>query len=226
MGNDTVLAFNRELAKRVGVNAALLYQELQRKYFYWKSQGKLKDDMFWCDQGALADWLLVSTKTISRAMAVLEEAGMITKKISYRPGTSTTTTWWSISETDFESHPENGQIDASYIKANTTADTGECGDDVIPMAAPTTPHVEVTIYDSDDNDKTITVKHQVSPKEWNKAVRKWRKDPAERVMMEFKDTGETEHMTFRRIKKYNVRPQTQSLGYDRNAGTAFGVSHD
>ena len=111
-------------------------------------------------------------------------------------------------------------------KLSPDVDDGGSEDDVIPLAALTTHHVEVTVYDSDDNNKTITVKHQVAPKEWNKAVRKWRKDPAKSVMMEFKDTGETEHMTFRRIKKYNVRPQTRSLGYDRNAGTAFGVSHD
>lgn len=228
MGNDTVLAFNRELAKKVGVNAALLYQELQRKYFYWKSQGKLKDDMFWCDQGALAEWILVHPNTVGKLADKLEEEGLIEHKVSYRPGTLTPTTWWKVVSPEITVRVDSGNhSDCDFhIKANTTADTGECGDDVIPMAAPTTPHVDVTIYDSDDNDKTITVKHQVSPKEWNKAVRKWRKDPAERVMMEFKDTGETEHMTFRRIKKYNVRPQTQSLGYDRNAGTAFGVSHD
>lgn len=228
MGNDTILAFNRELAKRVGVNAALLYQELQRKYFYWKSQGKLKDGMFWCDQGALAEWILVHPNTVGKLADKLEEEGLIEHKVSYRPGTLTPTTWWKVVSPEITVRVDSGNhSDCDFhIKANTTADTGECGDDVIPMAALTTPHVDVTIYDSDDNDKTITVKHQVSPKEWNKAVRKWRKDPAERVMMEFKDTGETEHMTFRRVKKYNVRPQTQSLGYDRNAGTAFGVSHD
>lgn len=207
MGKDTVLAFNRELAKKVGVNAALLYQELQRKYFYWESQGKLKDGMFWCDQNALADWLLVSTKTISRAITVLEEAGLISKKISYRPGTLTTTTWWSIPGMDSESHPGNGQIDESYIKANTIADTDGCAEeDVIPQA---TQDVQVSVYDSDDDGKTITVQHIIPRRDWNKAVRKWRKDESESVLVTFKDTGSTERMTFKRIKKFNVRPKDE-----------------
>ncbi len=216
MGNDTVLAFNRELAKKVGVNAALLYQELQRKYFYWKSQGKLNDGMFWCDQGALADWLLVSTKTISRAITVLEEAGMITKKISYRPGTSTITTWWSISETDSESHSGDGQIVASYIKADTTSDTDGGGEDTIPLAQG---DVQAWLYDTDDNGKTIAVEHTIPRRDWNKGVRKWREDESASVLITLKDTGATERMTFKRIKKFNVRPSREPQY--KNGGGGF-----
>lgn len=229
----TALAFDREMAMEHGINAALLYQELKRKQHYWKSQGKLEDGFFYCDQSEIAEWILVHPNTVGKAAKVLEEAGIIEKKISYRPGTLTPTTWWKVVESS-ESTPEvisgNHSKSDFHIKSNTPSDTGGDGDededsgDTIPLAAVTTHHVEITVYDSDDSGKCINVKHQVSPKDWNKAVKKWRKNPAERVMMEFKDTGESERMTFNRIKKYNVRPQQQSLGYDRNEGTAFRIN--
>lgn len=123
---DTVLAFNRELAQELGVPAALLYQELQRKYFYWKSQGKLNEDgMFWCDQGEIADWILIHPNTVGKAAKDLEDAGLIKKKVSYRPGTVTPTTWWGLLNT--ESTPKvissNHSKSDFYIKANTESDT-------------------------------------------------------------------------------------------------------
>lgn len=123
---DTVLAFNRELAKELGVPAALLYQELQRKFFYWKSQGKLNDEgMFWCDQGEIAEWILVHPNTVSKAAKDLEEAGLIKKKVSYRPGTVTPTTWWGllISESTPNVISSNHSKCDYYIKADTKSDT-------------------------------------------------------------------------------------------------------
>ena len=125
---DSVLAFNRELAKELGIPAALLYQELQRKYYYWKSQGKLNDDgMFWCDQGAIAEWILVHPNTVSKAAKDLEEAGLIKKKISYRPGTVTPTTWWGlvISESTPNVISSNHTKCDYYNKTNTKADTDD-----------------------------------------------------------------------------------------------------
>ena len=234
MGNDTILAFNRELAKRVGVNAALLYQELQRKYFYWKSQGKLKNGMFWCDQGALAEWILVHHNTVGKLADKLEEEGLIVHKVSYRPGTLTPTTWWKVVNPEITVKVDSGNHSDSdfHIKANTTTDTGEWGDDdasinTIPFAAPTTSFVEVETYASGDNDKTIVVKREIPRKYWNNAVKIWRKDERKFARIEFKDEpGKVTKLRPSQIKSWNVRPQTQSLGYDRNAGTAFGVSHD
>lgn len=230
--------YNRDIARRFGVIAAVVYNDIEDKYDYDEREGKLVNGYFYLSQTNRADALVIPRKSYGQSLTRLEEGGLIKKKIGYKPGTTIKATWVAIIENDERasfSLGENAQSrlgeNAQSIYSDTyipdlTGDEGGSEDDVIPMAALTTHHVEVTVYDSDDNDKTITVKHQVSPKEWNKAVRKWRKDPTKRVMMEFKDTGETEHMTFRRIKKYNVRPQTQSLGYDRDAGTAFGVSHD
>lgn len=217
---DAALSFNRGMAAKYGVTAALLYQELKRKQHYWESQGKLEDGFFWCDQSAIAEWILVHPNTIGKAASTLEDAGLIERKVSYRPGTSVTTTWWRvIPESTQKVIPRNHNESDSYIKADTIANTEGGGD--IPLAAVTTPFVEITIYDSDDSGNCIAVKHQVSPKEWNKAVRKWRKDESTSVMLELKDTGENERMTFNRIKKFDVRPKVNGTVNQYTGGTAF-----
>ena len=218
--DGAVLAFDREMAVKYGVTAALLYQELKRKQHYWESQGKLEDGFFWCDQGAIAEWILVHHNTIGKAAKDLEEAGLIERKVSYKPGTSTPTTWWRvISEFTPNVISSNHNESDFYIKADTSSNTEGGGD--IPLAAVTTPFVEITIYDSDDSGKCVAVKHQVSPKEWNKAVRKWRKDESTSVMLELKDTGENERMTFNRIKKFDVRPKANGTVNQYTGGTAF-----
>lgn len=92
--------------------------------------------------------------------------------------------------------------------------------ETIPLAAITTPFVEIVIHDTDDNGEYIAMKHQVAPKEWNKAVRKWRKDPSTSVMLELKDGG-SERMTYNRIKKLDVRPKIGGSVNQYNGGTAF-----
>lgn len=217
---DAVLGFSRGMAAKYGVTAALLYQELKRKQHYWESQGKLEDGFFWCDQSTIADWVLVHPNTLGKAAKDLEDAGLIERKVSYRPGTITTTTWWRVIPGPTETViPGNHNNSDSYIKADTSSNTEGGGD--IPLAAVTTPFVEITIYDSDDSGNFIAVKHQVSPKEWNKAVRKWRKDESTSVMLELKDTGENERMTFNRIKKFDVRPKTNGTVNQYTGGTAF-----
>lgn len=125
----TVLAFDREMAAEHGINAALLYQELKRKQHYWRSQGKLEDGFFYCDQGEIAEWILVHPNTIGKAAKVLEEANLIEKKVSYRPGTLTPTTWWKVVD-DSESTPEvissNHSESDYHIKSNTLS-TAEGG---------------------------------------------------------------------------------------------------
>ena len=122
------LSFSREMAMRFGITAALIYQELKRKQFYWESQDKLVDGFFWCDQAVIADWVLVHTNTASKAIKQLEEAGLIERKISYRPGSTTTTTWWKVKDgvtpgINETVTPRNQQNSDSYIKATTEATT-------------------------------------------------------------------------------------------------------
>ena len=94
---DTILAFNRELAKELGISAALLFQELQRKHHYWKAEGKLNEDgEFWCDQKDIAEWILLHPNNVGVAAKKLEEAGLIIKRTGYRPNSTTPTTWWKV----------------------------------------------------------------------------------------------------------------------------------
>lgn len=130
MENAMTLSFSREFARQYGVNAALVYQEIYRKYFYWKSQGKLVDDFFWCDQNTMADWLLLSRSTLARVVKTLKDAGLIETETHYKPGSSETTTWWKITEWDSStSHGdtscEMSQNDTSHIKADTESNSAE-----------------------------------------------------------------------------------------------------
>ena len=124
------LSFSREFAKQYGVNAALVYKEIYRKYFYFLGQGQLTDGFFWCDQRVIADWLLMSRQTLNRVVNQLKEAGLIETETHYKPGTSETTTWWKIP--NWESSKQQNvtscgmsQNVTSYNKANTEADTQE-----------------------------------------------------------------------------------------------------
>lgn len=125
--NNAALSFSREIGERYGISAALLFQELLRKQHYWKEQGRLNSDgMFWCDQKAIGDWILLHPNNVGKAAKVLEEAGLIIKKVGYRPGTTTPTTWWKvviseINETVISRNQRNSDF---YIKANTKATTG------------------------------------------------------------------------------------------------------
>lgn len=126
---DATLSFNREMAQEYGVTAALIYQELKRKHFYWERQGKLVDGFFWCDQAVIADWVLVHNNTASKAIKQLEDAGLIERKVSYRPGTTTTTTWWKVKDgvtpgVTKTVTPRSHKNSDSYIKATTEATTG------------------------------------------------------------------------------------------------------
>lgn len=128
MDNSISLSFSREFAKQFGVTAALVYKELYRKQFYWAGQGKLVDGKFWCDQKVIADWLLISTKTLSRVIKLLKDAGLIDTETHYKPGTTETTTWWEVKKWDSEScqnvaSNEMCQNVSSYIKADTEADS-------------------------------------------------------------------------------------------------------
>lgn len=225
--------YNREDARTIGLVPAIVWNDMLDRAEHFEM------NPMWYDQCDASGRLGIPRQTINRAVKTLEECGRIKTRLGYRPGTAVTTTWVTINANESQlrdnldaqnEHPKDAQNEHPILKETKQRDSsgGNANDedsgDMIPLAAVTTHHVEITVYDSDDSGKCINVKHQVSPKDWNKAVKKWRKDPAERVMMEFKDTGESERMTFNRIKKYNVRPQQQSLGYDRSEGTAFRIN--
>lgn len=224
----TVLAFDREMAAELGVNAALLYQELKRKQHYWKSQGKLEDGFFYCDQGEIAEWILVHPNTVGKAAKALEDAGYIEKKVSYRPGTLTPTTWWKVVD-DSESTPKvissNHSESDYHIKSNTSSNAEGGREDeapIIPFAAPTTRFVEVETFDSDDNGKTIVVERKIPRKSWNSAVKIWRNDESKFARVEFEDEpGKMTSIRPSQLKSWNVRPKIGGSVNQYNGGTAF-----
>lgn len=125
---NATLSFSREMGEKFGISAALLFQELLRKQHYWGEQGRLNNDgMFWCDQKAIGEWILLHPNNVGKAAKVLEEAGLIVKKVGYRPGTTTPTTWWKvvISEINGTVISRNQRNSDFYIKADTKADTVE-----------------------------------------------------------------------------------------------------
>ena len=219
--------YNRDDARQFGVIPAIVWNDMLDRSEHFDT------NPMWYDQCDAADRLGIPRQTINRAVKTLEEVGRIKTKLGYRPGTTITTTWVTINECETQlcdnldaqnEHPKDAQNEHPILNdTNKPYSLGD-SDDIIPKADVTKPFIEITVYDSNDDCKTITVTHQVAPKDWNKAVNKWRKDPSERVMMPFKDTGETEQMTYRRIKKYNLRPKsTNGMGYDRSAGSQFKV---
>lgn len=234
--------YNWEEAKEYGVIPAIVLNWVKNSYRHYKNKEALVDDMFWHDQTAVADDLALDVRVLYRAIETLEGAGVLRKRVGYRPGTTRKTTWWGFTDeykssgvsqsTKMALSIESTKMGVSILNNTDEQDSGEADDDdtpvnTIPLAAPTTSFVEVETFASDDNDKTIVVKREIPRKYWNNAVKIWRKDESKFARVEFKDEpGKVTSLRPSQIKSWNVRPQTQSLGYDRNAGTAFGVSHD
>lgn len=234
--------YNWEEAKEYGVIPAIVLNWVKNSYRHYKNKEALVDDMFWHDQTAVADDLALDVRVLYRAIETLEGAGVLRKRVGYRPGTTRKTTWWGFTDeyknsgvsqsTKMALSIESTKMGVSILNNTDEQDLGEADDDdapvnTIPLAAPTTSFVEVETFASDDNDKTIVVKREIPRKYWNNAVKIWRKDESKFARVEFKDEpGKVTSLRPSQIKSWNVRPQAQSLGYDRNAGTAFGVSHD
>lgn len=229
---DNYLIVNRDLMKLLGVAEAMLIGELASEHRYWKKAGKLVDgEWFFSTNENLEERIPFSRPTIKKAADTLEGLGIIESRLAGTPAKK----HYRINTLQLEKFFKQDcqkvyKLDCEDFSTKNNKEeyennnTDEKDVDIIPKADVTKPFIEITVYDSDDNCKTITVTHKVAPKDWNKAVNKWRKDPTERVMMPFKDTGDTEQMTFKRIKKYNLRPKTiNGMGYDRSAGSQFKV---
>jgi len=180
-GKESItLGFNREFARQYGVTAALVYQEVYRKYFYWKEQGQLVDGFFWCDQIAMAEWLLISRQTLSRVIKLLKDEGLIETETHYKPGTSETTTWWKIPEWDSQvtSNVTSCEVphdEASHIKADSKAGSAEGSPIVVFLRVNPSGKAwksqrvystqeEVDRLEESDPDDTVDFKYWKSPK--------------------------------------------------------------
>lgn len=249
LATNNYLIVNRDLMRMLGINEAILLGELASEFMYWRHRGEARDGWFFSTMENLEARIPLCDKTIRKTVNNLVDAGLIETKRAGLPAKK----YYRFNEEKlrqlFEESFDGKQVaeknseqaaeknsellriqKKDYIQENMSSEqsgfqTDEQDDSLdIPLASTTTHHVEVTVYDSDDDNNCITIKHQVAPREWNKAVRKWRKDISEKVLLTFMDTNETERVSFKRIKKYNVRPRkSDDLGYDRSAGTQFGV---
>ena len=199
--------YNREDARQLGLAAAVVWNDMLDRAEHFES------NPMWYDQKEAANRLGMSETSLKRAVDKLVDAERITKRKGYRPGTTISTTWITIfenvnSDTSRKSDltlPRKSDLTLPILKDTKETDLlGEEGsEDTIPLAQG---DVQAWLYDTDENGKTIAVEHTIHRRDWNKAVRKWREDEGASVLVTLKDTGATERMTFKRIKKFNVRP--------------------
>lgn len=90
--------YNWEEAKEYGVIPAIVLNWVKNSYRHYKNKDALVDDMFWHDQSAVADDLALDVRVLYRAIETLEEAGVLRKRVGYRPGTTRKTTWWGFTD--------------------------------------------------------------------------------------------------------------------------------
>lgn len=201
--DDTILHFSRELAMKTTVATAVVYNVLDYRKKHFDEQLN-EDGEFWSSIASIAEYTGFTERTVMSAVATLEELGLVERRASYRPGTTTKTTFWKVHILKkFQGgNPEKSSVSILKNGKKKIESGVEDEEDVIPL---TQQDVRAWLYDTDENGKTIAVEHIIPRRDWNKAVRKWREDESASVLVTLKDTGSTERMTFKRIKKFNVR---------------------
>lgn len=86
--------YNRQDARELGLVPAIIWNDMLDRSEHFDA------NPMWYDQKDAAERLGIPERTLYRAVDTLVEAGRITKKKGYRPGTTTTTTWVTIVEDD------------------------------------------------------------------------------------------------------------------------------
>lgn len=84
--------YNREDARQLGLAPAIVWNDMLDRAEHFDA------NPMWYDQKDAAERLGIPERTLYRAVDALVEAGRITKKKGYRPGTTTSTTWVTINE--------------------------------------------------------------------------------------------------------------------------------
>ena len=84
--------YNKHDARTIGLVPAIVWNDMLDRSEHFES------NPMWYDQKDAAERLGIPERTLYRAVDTLVEAGRITKKKGYRPGTTTTTTWVTINE--------------------------------------------------------------------------------------------------------------------------------
>lgn len=84
--------YNREDARQLGLAPAIVWNDMLDRAEHFDI------NPMWYDQKEAADRLGMSETSLKRAVDKLVEAGRITKRKGYRPGTTVSTTWITIFE--------------------------------------------------------------------------------------------------------------------------------
>lgn len=84
--------YNREDARTIGLVPAIVWNDMLDRAEHFDA------NPMWYDQKDAADRLGMSETSLKRAVDKLVEAGRITKRKGYRPGTTMSTTWITIFE--------------------------------------------------------------------------------------------------------------------------------
>lgn len=88
--------YNKQDARELGLAPAIVWNDMLDRAEHFNI------NPMWYDQKDAAERLGMPETTLKRAADKLVEAGRITKKKGYRPGTTTSTTWVTILEEDYD----------------------------------------------------------------------------------------------------------------------------
>ena len=88
--------YNRQDARELGLAPAIVWNDMIDRAEHFDM------NPMWYDQKDAAERLGMSETTLKRSADKLVEAGRISKKKGYRPGTTVSTTWVTILEEDYD----------------------------------------------------------------------------------------------------------------------------
>lgn len=110
--------YNREMAQKFGVITAIIYNDIEDKFDYYEREGELQDGYFYLSQTNRADALAIPRKSYGQGLSRLEEAGLIKKKVGYKPGTAIKATWVMLVREDERTAFSLGENDQSRLGEN------------------------------------------------------------------------------------------------------------
>lgn len=124
--------YNREDARQLGLAPAIVWNDMLDRAEHFNI------NPMWYDQKEAAERLGIPERTLYRAVDMLVKVGRIAKKKGYRPGTTVSTTWVTISEdsnvaipgTTHLAVPRNPDLAVPILK-DTNNDTDEGGGGIV-----------------------------------------------------------------------------------------------
>lgn len=85
IASDNYIIFNKDIAKKWGIDCALMLGELASESEYWRKQGKLEDGYFYSTVKNIEENTTLSDKKQRTALALLKELGIVDFKLKGLP---------------------------------------------------------------------------------------------------------------------------------------------